>query len=913
MLSGLSAYVQQAKLTASDGAAGAFFGGSVSISGNTMVVGADSATVGGDNYQGAAYVFTESGSRWTQTAKLTASDGAAYADFGGSVSISGNTIVVGANGATVGGIKQGAAYVFTGSGSSWTQTAKLTASDGTANANFGFSVSISGNTAVVGANGAVVGGINQGAAYVFTGSGSAWAQAAELTASDGTANAHFGISVAISGNTIVVGAYDATVNSINQGAAYVFVEPAGGWAGVTQPITQQAELTASDGTASDWFGRSVAISGSTLVVGAPAPLGGINPGAAYVFAEPSGGWAGNLTQTAELTSSDGHGGYVDGFGISVSISGNTVVVGAYLAWGGNVLQGAAYVFAEPASGWANMTQTQKLTASDGAANDWFGFSVSFSGSTLVVGAPVATVGGNFGQGAAYVFGSANLGLSQTSLPPDTINVAYNDQTITAVGGTGTVKFSVGKISGAISGLTVTSSGTGVTISGTPTATGTETFAVTAKDQGGNTASATYSITVNPILTLGATPLPAGTLNQSYGFLIPSSGGTGPDGLGVTMVASNVQNPIPGVSISGGTVSGTPTATGTETFTITATDAVGYTTSASYSLTIITTPTAWSRNWSGYTVTASPGAVTDVKGSWIVPALQSPSAAGTYAAFWVGIDGWNSSTVQQTGTMMYTNASGQAAYYAWYEMYPNGMVRLSMTIHPGDQMSGEVQYIGSNEFTLTLTDVTTKTTFSTTQTMSSAQRSSAEWIAEAPSAGSSILPLANFATASFSAASATIGGTTGPIDSTAWPSGNPIAITMVDGTTESYPSSLVDNPSGTSSAFSVTWAGRQGVANGAMMPSQPGNTAALSNPSAFLPLVTTGFDGTGYAAGTRLQPKGALVTSASLMPTAARTLGDGTVRALPDEAVDLALVDFKGIGPDGALLSVLAAGRMRSPL
>jgi len=927
LLSG-SAFVQlpQGKLTASDGAASAQFGHAVAVSGTTMVVGALHATVGGNSNQGAAYVFTESGSTWTPTAKLTASDGAAGAVFGSSVAISGNTIVVGADGFVNGISRQGAAYVFTESGSVWTQTAKLTASDGQAGDWFGCSVSIneSGNTVVVGATYAKVGGNTaQGAAYEFTESNSAWTQAAELTASDGAAYSYFGHSVSISGNTVVVGDYLATVNgNVHQGAAYVFTEPGSGWAN----MTQTAEFTTSGGAADSYFGNSVSISGNTVVVGDyfATVNGNAAQGAAYVFTEPGSGWA-NMTQTAEFTTSGGAAN--DSFGSSVAISGNTIVAGADFAWGGNVKQGAAYVFAEPASGWANMTQTQKLTASDGATDDSFGVSVSFSGSTLVVGAPAAWVGSNADQGAAYVFGSANLGFTQTSTPPDTINVAYNNQTITAVRGTGTVTLSVGKIRGAISGLTVTSSGTGVTISGTPTATGTETFAVTAKDQGGDTASATYSITVNPILTLSATPLPAGTVGVAYGYVIGSSGGTGGRPI---MVASNVENAIPGLVLSLGTITGTPTAPGTETFTVTATDAVGYTVSANYSITIFTTPTTQSSNWSGYAVATSPGAVTDVKGSWTEPALQSPSAANTYSSFWVGIDGYNSSTVEQIGTCLYTNASGQAVYYAWYEMYPQeAMVSITTTttnrkthqttttdpVYPGDTMNASVQYTGSNTFLMTITDDSQGWTFAISQAVSipPAAQSSAEWIAEAPSSSSGVLPLADFGTVSFSAASATISGTTGPIDSTAWPAGNPIAIDMVGSSgIEAYPSVIVDNTSGTTttSTFSISFVGAQNAGNGAMMDAPVASTTASGNPSAFLSPVTTGSDGAGYAVGTKLQPDNALVTSASLKTTPARKLGDRTVRALPDEAVDLALVDFKGIGPDDALLSVLAAGRMR---
>jgi trimeric autotransporter adhesin len=216
--------VEQAKLTGSDGAAGDHFGESVSVSGNTMVVGADLATIGNNALQGAAYVFTESGYAWVQAAKLTASDSAASSAFGFSVSISGNTVVVGAPFATVGGnIAQGAAYVFTEPASGWasmTQTAKLTASDGATYDQFGKSVSISGSTVVVGTSKS---GSEQGSAYVFTESAEGWAsmtQTAELTASNGAATAAFGNSVSISGNTVVVGmGFSGNIDFSGPGAA----------------------------------------------------------------------------------------------------------------------------------------------------------------------------------------------------------------------------------------------------------------------------------------------------------------------------------------------------------------------------------------------------------------------------------------------------------------------------------------------------------------------------------------------------------------------------------------------------------------------------------------------------------------------------------------------------------------------
>ncbi len=182
-----------------------------------------------------------------------------------------------------------------------------------------------------------------------------------------------------------------------RGAAYVFAEPGTGWA----DMTEVAELTASDGQAGDYFGGSVAISGDTIVVGAGyATVGGnAMQGAAYVFAEPGSGW-GNMTQTAKLTASGGVA--YDTFGVSVAISGDTVVVGAETAYSANP-QGAAYVFTEPGAGWTNMTQTAKLTASAGPAYNDFGDSVAIGGNTIVVGAEEATIGVNSLQGAAYVF------------------------------------------------------------------------------------------------------------------------------------------------------------------------------------------------------------------------------------------------------------------------------------------------------------------------------------------------------------------------------------------------------------------------------------------------------------------------------------------------------------------------------
>src|SRR5579884_3212339 len=336
----------------------------------------------------------------TQTAELTASDGAANDNFGSSVAVSGSTIVVGAPQHQVGSnTYQGAVYVFTKPASGWanaTQTAELTASDGAANDNLGLSVAVSGSTIVAGAPGRQVG---QGAVYVFSEPASGWAngtQTAELTASDGAAYDQLGWSVGVSGSTVVAGANEHWVGGNGyQGAVYVFSEPASGWA----DSTETAELTASDGGASDGLGISVAVSGSTIVAGAGGHQVGGNTqqGAAYVFSEPAGGWA-NSTETAELTAADGASGDLLEF---VGLSGSTVVAGApYHQVGSNSQQGAAYEFDYPPS--APTTTTTALSSSPNPAT--VGQQVSYT-ATVSPAPDGGTVAFSDGGGTIFGCGS----------------------------------------------------------------------------------------------------------------------------------------------------------------------------------------------------------------------------------------------------------------------------------------------------------------------------------------------------------------------------------------------------------------------------------------------------------------------------------------------------------------------------
>jgi len=331
-----------------------------------------------------------------EIAKITASDAVASDQFGTSVSISGDTAIVGAPGDDDAGAQSGSAYIFVRSGATWTQEAKLTASDAAADDVFGWSVSISGDTAIVSAIFDDDGGSSSGSAYVFVKPGGGWVdstQTAKLTASDAAANDRFGESVSISGDTIIVGAVQDDDGGSESGSAYVFVKPGGGWA----DSTQTAKLTASDAAAGDSFGQSVSISGDTAIVGAF----GVGPftGSAYVFVKPGGGWA-DSTQTAKLTASDAA--PSDSFSQSVSISGDTAIVGAQGDDDGGSASGSAYLFVKPGGGWVDSTQTAKLTASDAAVLDQFGTSVSISGDTAIVGAGDDDDGGSE-SGSAYVF------------------------------------------------------------------------------------------------------------------------------------------------------------------------------------------------------------------------------------------------------------------------------------------------------------------------------------------------------------------------------------------------------------------------------------------------------------------------------------------------------------------------------
>lgn len=277
-----------------------------------------------------------------------------------------------------------------------TQQAHLTADDGVAHDVFGISVALSGDTAVVGAyRDPTSAGEDAGVVYVFTRIDGAWTQQAKLTANDGALWDSFGRSVAISGDTVLVGAYRAdTGGGSDAGAAYVFTRSNGTW-------QQESKLTAADGAAADFFGVSVALSGDTALIGTfRSDAAGEDAGAAYLFTRGNGSWS----QGPKLTASDGAEG--DLFGYSVALFGNAALVGAY---GHDTTAGedagAVYVFSQGSGSWA---QDAKLTAEgDGAGADYFGFAVALSSDTALVGAYCDDTSAGIDAGSAYVFTRSN--------------------------------------------------------------------------------------------------------------------------------------------------------------------------------------------------------------------------------------------------------------------------------------------------------------------------------------------------------------------------------------------------------------------------------------------------------------------------------------------------------------------------
>ncbi len=439
-------WTQVIKSCASDRAASDLYGISVAISGDYAIVGAynEDHDVAGTNTlinPGSAYILQNVAGTWTQVQKIVASDRSGGDLFGYSVSINGDYAIVGAynedqdaTGANTLS-NAGSAYIFQNIAGTWTEVQKIVASDRNTDDFFGCSVSISGDMAIIGAyqedenasGGATLS--NPGSAYVFQNNAGTWTQMQKIVSSDRSAVDNFGYSVAISGNYAIVGAYSEDENAsgggtlTDPGSAYIFLNTAGTWA-------QVQKIVASDRAVSDYFGYSVAISGDYAIVGAyqeDEDASGANTltnaGSAYIFVNNAGTWS----QAQKIVNSDRAAG--DQFGCNVSISGDYAIIGANLededAAGANTFNtaGSAYIIKNTAGTW---TQSQKIVANDRANGDLFGTAVGISGTSIIAGAYQedhdATGGGTFASsaGSVYFFGPAG---AEINLKQNATNIA----------------------------------------------------------------------------------------------------------------------------------------------------------------------------------------------------------------------------------------------------------------------------------------------------------------------------------------------------------------------------------------------------------------------------------------------------------------------------------------------------------
>ncbi|MCL5269782.1 MAG: hypothetical protein M1457_04340 [bacterium] len=395
-------WLAAAKLTAVDGADLDQFGASVAINGDTILVGAyGNDAVAADG--GAAYVFKRDGSAWTQVKRLTAADGAGLAFFGWSVSISDDTALIGALNDNPHGPQSGSAYVFRrdeGGSENWGQTAKLAGAETSMDHQFGCSVAVSGDVALIGASGDTTPDIGAGAAYLFLRDDSgAWRQAAYLKARDAAGGDNFGFAVALSGDTGVVGAFGARNSFAADGSVRFY----------HLLLLAEDEATAADGAAGDAFGTAVSVAGDLALIGAPDDdEAGADSGSAYVFARNATGWS----QVARLTAADAAAG--DRFGYAVALDGDTAIVGAYGDSDNGAESGSAYIYQRDQGGTGNWGQVKKLTTAAGGAGSRFGYAVAIAGDTAVVGAYGDSDNGT-GSGAIYIFqrdqgGADNWGL-----------------------------------------------------------------------------------------------------------------------------------------------------------------------------------------------------------------------------------------------------------------------------------------------------------------------------------------------------------------------------------------------------------------------------------------------------------------------------------------------------------------------
>ncbi len=372
---------------------GDHFGSSIAVSGDYTIIGSPYDDDGG-YCSGSVYVFKNESGTWSEQAKLTASDGAAYDYFGSSVSIDGDYAIVGAYGNDDGGESSGAVYVFKQEGGIWTEQAKLTADDASPYAYFGYSVSISADYVVIGA----YGDNNVGAAYVFKREGDAWIEEAKLTAGDAAPEDYFGYCVSIDGQSIIIGAYGKDDAGEKSGAAYIFSFDGIVW-------NEETKLTADDAAAYDYFGFSVAISGNHAIIGAYGDDDeGIDSGSAYIFSSSSP-W------TFQTKLKDGNAGAFAGIGYAVAISNRRdylfAAVGAYNPLVNVGKPGYTLIYKGYDKDWL---LEALLTPRNPTPDGFNPKSIAIGDSSVSIGVPGASVAGT-NSGSVYVYGICTIDFS----------------------------------------------------------------------------------------------------------------------------------------------------------------------------------------------------------------------------------------------------------------------------------------------------------------------------------------------------------------------------------------------------------------------------------------------------------------------------------------------------------------------
>ena len=405
-------WFEQSILLASDGKAGDHFGYSVSISGDYALIGA----VLDSRYLGSAYIFKRNGIVWSEQALLLPSGGSYV--FGISVSIDGDYALVGAMADNGNAQNSGATYIFKRDGTTWPQQSKLYATDGASQDEFGFSVSICGDYAIIGAPKDDDNGDCSGSAYVFIRSGTSWTQQAKLLPLDGTSEDFFGWSVSIKGDYAIVGAINDSENGYLAGAAYIFKRNGTTW-------SQQDKLL---GNSWNYFGYSVSIDGDYALIG------GMWGNKAYIFKREGTNWIEQQELTASTSTND--------FGSSVSLDGDQAIIGAPGDSEYGNQSGAAFIFKRSGSTWIELV---KLLPSEGAIQDSFGYSVSIDSDYTIIGVVEDDDNGD-NSGSAYVFyrnncppdnpsnpipydGATNVGLDEdlswTCIDPDEDTLTYD--------------------------------------------------------------------------------------------------------------------------------------------------------------------------------------------------------------------------------------------------------------------------------------------------------------------------------------------------------------------------------------------------------------------------------------------------------------------------------------------------------